>query len=787
MSFATTLLLLGLLGVGISEAQTSARRAQSDHLLTLEGIARDPAEWIGSSPAEVAWSEDGQSIYFMWNPEAKEEAELFVISRDGGRPIRVEQRWLVPTREGETDKDSTLKVYEAHGDIFLFTIASGAVRRLTQTEAEERNPRFTFDQKAITFEQDQNLFRIAVESGNLSQITNFKTGKDPEAKPKHTQLQEYLEVQQQELFEYLRKEDRLEKERKEREKVERGNSLDPVYLEQGQRVSDLALSPDGRFVTFILSDRSKAEDGRVVDMPKYVTKSGFVETENLRSGFGIGRVKAGEPVVSYRLGALSLANNQIAWVDHGQGDRAINFNAPTWSEDGTKAVAWAGSVDHKDAWLLLLDLAAGTARPIVHEHDDAWVRGFRAGRGGRDGLTYGFLPDNEGVYFFSERDGFYHLYVTDVQGGEPKQLTRGNFELADLRLSKDKDTWYFTSTEVHPGEHRLYSMPLAGGPPTGLTSRPGWYTYELSPDEQMVALTYSSPTEPAELFVMPNRPGAEEKRLTVSTTEEFGSYPWRSSDIVTFDDGEGHTIHADVWQPEQPHPSRPAIIRVHGGGWSQGVYRRWSNGVPFYHYLVQEGFTVLNIDYRGSRGYGRDFRTGIYRHMGETEIKSVLAAVEVLVEQYDVDRRRIGIFGGSYGGFLTLMALFKHPGVFAAGAVRAPVTDWAHYSHGYTTRILNNPYDDTEAYERSSPIFFAEGFQDHLLIQHGVEDNNVHFQDSVRLAQRLLELKKDNWEIMLYPIEAHSLRGEEYNRLDVMRRRVKLFNRVLKGPRPGES
>ncbi len=263
-------------------------------------------------------------------------------------------------------------------------------------------------------------------------------------------------------------------------------------------------------------------------------------------------------------------------------------------------------------------------------------------------------------------------YVTDVQGGEPKQLTRGNFELADLRLSKDKDTWYFTSTEVHPGEHQLYSMPLAGGPPTGLTSRPGWYTYELSPDEQMVALTYSSPTEPAELFVMPNRPGAEEKRLTVSTTEEFGSYPWRSSDIVTFDDGEGHTIHADVWQPEQPHPSRPAIIRVHGGGWSQGVYRRWSNGVPFYHYLVQEGFTVLNIDYRGSRGYGRDFRTGIYRHMGETEIKSVLAAVEVLVEQYDVDRRRIGILGGSYGGFLTLMALFKNPGVFAAGRYGHP-------------------------------------------------------------------------------------------------------------------
>ena len=585
----------------------------------MEGIARDPAEWIGSSPAEVAWSEDGQSIYFMWNPEAKEEAELFVISRGGGRPIRVspEERWLVPTREGETDKDSTLKVYEAYGDIFLFTIASGAVRRLTQTEAEERNPRFTFDQKAITFEQDQNLFRIAVESGNLSQITNFKTGKDPEAKPKHTQLQEYLEVKQQEIFEYLRKEDRLEKERKEREKVERGNSLDPVYLEEGQRVSDLALSPDGRFVTFILSDRSKAKDGRVVDMPKYVTESGFLEAENLRSGFGIGRVKAGEPVVSYRLGALSLANNQIAWMDHGQGDRAIHFNAPTWSEDGTKAVAWAGSVDHKDSWLLLLDLAAGTARPIVHEHDDAWVRGFRAGRGGRDGLTYGFLPDNEGVYFLSERDGFYHLYVTDVQGGEPKQLTRGNFELADLRLSKDKDTWYFTSTEVHPGEHQLYSMPLAGGPPTGLTSRPGWYTYELSPDEQMVALTYSSPTETggALRHAQSARRGGEaadglndrgiwKLPVAIERHRHFrrrrGAYDSCRRLAARAATSVATGYHSRAWR--RVVTGRPIVA---GRTASRSITTWFKKASP-----------SLNIDYRGSRGYGRDFRTGIYRHMG---------------------------------------------------------------------------------------------------------------------------------------------------------------------------
>ena len=170
---------------------------------------------------------------------------------------------------------------------------------------------------------------------------------------------------------------------------------------------------------------------------------------------------------------------------------------------------------------------------------------------------------------------------------------------------------------------------------------------------------------------------------------------------MTFDDGEGHTIYADVWVPDRPLPGRPAIIRVHGAGWAQGVSRRWTNTLPFLHYLVQEGYIVLNLDYRGSRGYGRDFRTGIYRHMGETEVKSGLAAVEYLVTEQGVDRERIGLFGGSYGGFFTLMSMFKHPGVFKAGAVRAPVTDWAHYNHGYTTRILNAPYDDTEAYARS--------------------------------------------------------------------------------------
>jgi len=766
-----------VLGSGLAQAQGSA----TFEPLTLEGIARDTEEWVGSAPSQIRWSQDGESLYFMWNPEAADIPDLYVVSRDGGTPVTVPSDELrnIPPRGAKRNRDETEAVYAAYGDLFLFTIADDTVRRLTDTDTTERNPDFVLDERAVAFERDQNLFVVELDTGAVRQVTNFRTGADPDADPDQTKLQVYLKEQQTALFEHVSKTERLEEEREKRRDAERGFRVEAHYMKDGQRVSDLRLSRDGRFVTFILADRQEFRDGQVVEMPQYVTASGFVEMRRLGRGGGGGRVKAGEPVTTYALGVVDLKEDEIRWMDHGQGERAVNFSAPVWSDDGEHLVAWAGAVDHKDAWLQLLDLETGATQTIVHEHDDAWVRGFRTGRAGGDGLAYGWMPDDERVYFLSERDGYFHVYVTGLDGGDPTQLTSGQFGLVDLRLGEDDERWFFISNEVHPSENQLYTMPLEGGARTRLTSESGWYSYELSPDESRVALLYSNATQPVELSVMPTHAGATAQPLFTATRPEFHRHDWRESDIVTFDDGEGHTIYADVWVPDQPLPGRPAIIRVHGAGWAQGVYRRWTNTLPFLHYLVQEGYIVLNLDYRGSRGYGRDFRTGIYRHMGETEVRSGLAAVEYLVTEQYVDRERIGLFGGSYGGFFTLMSMFKHPGVFKAGAVRAPVTDWAHYNHGYTTRILNAPYDDTEAYERSSPIYLAEGLEDHLLIQHGVQDDNVHFQDSVRLAQRLLELRKENWEIMIYPVEAHSLQNEDYNRYDVMRRRVDLFNRVL--------
>jgi dipeptidyl aminopeptidase/acylaminoacyl peptidase len=199
----------------------------------------------------------------------------------------------------------------------------------------------------------------------------------------------------------------------------------------------------------------------------------------------------------------------------------------------------------------------------------------------------------------------------------------------------------------------------------------------------------------------------------------------------------------------------------------------------FHNMLVDNGYTVLDIDYRASAGYGRDWRTGIYRFMGGKDLADNVDGAKYLIGKQGIDPKKIGIYGGSYGGFITLMAMFTKPDIFAAGAALRPVTDWAAYNHPYTANILNEPQTDSLAYRKSSPIYYAEGLKGNLLICHGMVDVNVHYQDAVRLSQRLIELKKDNWELASYPMEDHGF-VEPTSWMDEYKRIFKLFEGTLK-------
>jgi len=433
----------------------------------------------------------------------------------------------------------------------------------------------------------------------------------------------------------------------------------------------------------------------------------------------------------------------------------------------------------------VIDPATGKSNVLDHIKDDAWVRD-----GGQ-----GWLPDGKRLWFLAEHDGWMHLYTVDATASAPvkKQLTSGTFEIDNVELSADGRTFYFRSTEVHPGERHVYAMSVDGGSRRKLTTQTGAHDGTISPDNTMFGMVSSTSNRPPEVFLVTNPAFVisehtleAPKRVTTSTRPEWLAYNWVEPQLITYKSRDGKDVYARLFTPEmvgaKRDPKAPAVVFVHGAGYAQNAHKYWSSyyrEYMFHHLLASKGYVVLDPDYRASAGYGRDWRTAIYRWMGGHDLNDVVDGAAYLVKAQKVNAGRIGVYGGSYGGFITLMALFTSPDTFAAGAALRPVTDWAHYNHGYTSNILNEPQSDSEAYRKSSPIYFAEGLKSPLLIAHGMVDTNVHFQDSVRLVQRLIELRKENWEIAPYPVEDHGF-VEATSWADEYKRILKLFETNLK-------
>jgi dipeptidyl aminopeptidase/acylaminoacyl peptidase len=283
------------------------------------------------------------------------------------------------------------------------------------------------------------------------------------------------------------------------------------------------------------------------------------------------------------------------------------------------------------------------------------------------------------------------------------------------------------------------------------------------------------------LYLSENKPNGKWTRLTYSTSSSFDSIEWVKPEVITIPASDGIPVYARLYKPEATQSNGAAVLFVHGAGYLQNAHNYWSNyfrEYMFHNLLLAEGYTVLDVDYRASEGYGRDYRTAIYRHMGGRDLEDFMDAKKFLINEMQIDSNRVGIYGGSYGGFITLMGLLTKPGSFACGAALRSVTDWFHYNHEYTSNILNYPKTDPEAYRKSSPIYYANNLQDRLLMLHGMVDDNVQFQDVVRLSQRFIELGKENWELAAFPVEAHSF-IENSSWYDEYRRIYELFTEEL--------
>jgi dipeptidyl aminopeptidase/acylaminoacyl peptidase len=765
--------------------------------LSIDNIMRGPGLY-GWTPEDVRWSPDGQHVYFSWKlytDTLEHDRDTYVVNRDGSglRKLNDDERKDAPPANAQWTRDKHRAVYLDDADVYLWDSATGKRRALTQTNDVESAPQFTFDETRVTFVRTNNVFAIDLGNGSITQLTNIVAPDDKgpnvtlwdDAAKKGTASQEYIKAEERKLLDIV---DRKAKKREEDEaKRKREHPIKPFKLDKKQTVVNARLSPDGKSIVLIINNESDKAKKTIV--PNYITEAVYTDTIP-------GREKVGDALLPTRVAVVNAANGEVKWFDHGlkplpaaepqkavtnaaseeQGkaseqktekstepkEREVNLRAPVWSEDGKHAFVVVRSADNKDAWIMEFDPATAKGRTIVTMHDDAWLR-FA------DAQSFGWA-NNDTLYYLSEATGFMHLYEVPVSGGAPKQLTSGKWEVDSAVLSDDKKSFHLTTSEESQFVRHLYRLPVAGGTSTKLTSMDGDNQAVVSPDGSAIANVYSYTNKPPELYV-------SGKRVTTSPAPEFANYKWLDVPIVRVPARDGVEVPARIYKPANWKGGH-AVIFVHGAGYLQNVNRFWSSYAHeymFHHLLMSKGYLVLDIDYRGSRGYGRDWRTAIYRHMGGKDLEDNVDAARWLVKTHGVDPKRIGVYGGSYGGFITLMAMFTTPDVFAAGAALRPVTDWAAYNHGYTSNILNVPQSDAEAYRKSSPIYFAQGLKGHLLICHGMVDTNVHFQDSVRLAQRLIELRKTNWEIAPYPVENHGF-VEPTSWADEYKRILKLFD-----------
>lgn len=760
--FTFNLIAFFLMTSGIIEAQSS---------LTIEKIMLGE-KFIGISPESPRWSPSGNNLYFTWTENVDSMPSLYVV-REGSRipqKVTLEERKNLPT-EGNYNRKRTMYVYSKNGDIFLLNLKTGNTLQITSTSTPETSPVFNLKEDKIIFVSGNNIFSWDINKGTFNQLTDFRSGKEQATEtPYRNENEKWLYNSQLTLFKTLAERKRLREITLNESKAMAPVSPKTIFTGQGTTGS-VRMSPDEKYVTWIQTQRGEEKNTIV---PNYVTESGY--TGEIQS-----RPKVGTSQYSSKLYIFDISRDTVYQAVSGDipglsEKRLMTFRPPVWSDDGSRAVVEVLSTDNKDRWIMLLDVGTGKLKLLDNQHDSAWI----GGPGTRSGLL-GWLPDNKTIYFQSEESGYSHLYLLDVQTGEKKAITSGNFEVYEPKLSNDGKYWYFISNETDPGIRELYRMPVRGGERTRLTSFGGGVEYTLSPDEKYFALRVSFANRPWELYIMENKEKAIPVKITESLTPEFRAYNWRTPEYVRFRASDGTMIPARLYRPANNVRNGAAVIFVHGAGYLQNAHRWWSSyfrEYMFHNFLVDNGYTVLDIDYRGSAGYGRDWRTAIYRHMGGKDLDDHIDGAKYLVEEHQIDPERIGIYGGSYGGFITLMAMFTKPGVFAAGAALRPVTDWAHYNHGYTSNILNTPVADSIAYVRSSPIYYAEGLIGELLICHGMIDDNVHFQDVVRLVQRLIELGKDNWELAVYPLESHSFR-EPSSWTDEYKRIFKLFERTL--------
>lgn len=782
--------------------------------ITLEQIMSDP-DWFGRAPEAWYWGDDSNTIFYQQKREGNILRDLFVKKIDeqgNGKKVNLAHLHQVSDKNAILNNEKTHEVYTFEGNVFIKTLVSGNVHQLTYTSAVESSPMF-LNNGDVAYRVGNVFYSVNLKNNQIKELANLLMTSENEAE-KISANESYLANEQTKLIKYLKLQEenaQLIKDQKRTWRVKNSSITQTnFYFNKDYKVVHASLSPAGNKIIVSVASSTAMSDSSDV-MPDYVGKSGDIAIKPVRS-----RVADNRQYNEY-IYLLDITDGTMAYIpfdtlpgfdeDVLAKVRAENYkkqghvyksekspryihvmeaNDPIqWNKKGDNVAILFEAWDNKDRWLATVDFSTKSFESQHRLHDDAWINwSFN-----EFGWLNATAKSNDALYYLSEESGYSHIYVKPLKA-KAKQLTFGKYEVNDLVLSNNQDALFFRANQKHPGIYEIYQLDLQSGDITAVTDLGGDNYYQLSPDNTKLLISHSEINMPPELYVEIVDDTPEAIRLTHTVSDAFLSMPWSLPSIVAIpSSNQAEPIYSKVYLPEgfgskninDNKGKNKAVMFSHGAGYLQNSHLGWSGyfrEYMFHSMLVQKGYVVIDMDYRASAGYGRDWRTAIYRHMGKPEVEDMRDGVNWLVENANVDSYRVGTYGGSYGGFLTLMSMFTQPDLFQSGSALRLVSDWAYYNHGYTSNILNTPADDPIAYERSSPIYFAEGLQKPLLINAPMVDDNVFFQDTVRLVQRLIELEKQDFETAIYPVEPHGF-VQPSSWLNEYRRIFKLFETTL--------
>lgn len=711
----------------LDPARKSASQDNEDAAtLTLDRIFASD-DFKGQRVPNVRWLDGGAYLTIESSESVKQASDIVRVDSQGNREVLIAAERLVP---GGATESLAIENYEFSKDLDLALLYTNSVqvwrqntrgdywtyRRSTGTlqkvggDAEASTLMFAKlspDGSRIGYVREQNLFVEPIEGGPATKLTSDGT-----------------------------------------DEIING-TFDWVYEEEFACRDGWRWSPDGQQIAYWQIDTHGVEKFTMVDntTAKYPILKTFAYP------------KTGERNSMCRIGTVPTSGGETRWIDV-PGDTRTDFYIPRIQWDKNSSELWIQRANRLQNAIdvMRVDVATGKVQSVMTDRDEAWVDVPD------DDVTW--RKDGREFAWTSERDGWRHLYMVTRDGATVRRVTSGQYDVARvIYIDEEAERVLFLSSMNTPTQQYLYSVALDGsGDPERLSpsDEPGWHEYSISPDGKFAVHTYSAFEQPSctEVVSLPDH--AVRNALAANETLRDAVAKLAKSPVEFFRVDIGGGVELDGWmmKPVDFDPSKkyPLMFYVYGEPAAQSVVDRWGDKKYLWHLmLAQQGYVVACVDNRGTPcPRGREWRKAAYRKVGTLASQDQAAAARELLNRPYLDADRVGVWGWSGGGSMTLNLLFRHPDLYATGMSVASVPDMRLYDTIYQERYMGLPQDNADDYVHGSPITHAEGLRGNLLIVHGTGDDNCHIQGMEKLANRLIELNKP-FTMMAYPNRSHSI------------------------------